>query len=473
MIEHLGNEADLLAKEYAASQDIYVKASRMYWKQTEATLASRLHSGKACPVCGSKEHPDPAKMPRGEEISAAALDHLFQNADRLHRSMNEKYSEIHFLRIAEQRQQEELHKHGKYTSDDVRHAREGLEAARNSKDRLKNFLEMRTNSTEHLGDLRKERDVLLAQKEQMVLLSERCQDAENTLREQILKLDPDALYKVHSDDRFLSEAEYAEIEQEISEYETQLSENTALVQVLSKQLVGKVRPQAALLQAQYDASAAALKKMEQEDLLLQNTQEKLEQIRLRYQLEYEKFSEYSKAAEKSMRFYRMLRGSNGIGLQRYVLGAMLSVVTEDANRLLQNVHGGRYQIFRTDAAAGLTRKSGLELEVFDRWSGERRSVASLSGGEKFLVALSLSIGLSYAVQSRAAANKLGAVFIDEGFGTLDRSSMQDALQILSSIGVSNGLIGIISHVQALQETISTGIVVQKGSRGSTLRVICD
>lgn len=473
MIERLGYEADQLAKEHATSQATYEKASRNYWKQTEATLATRLTKGKACPVCGSKEHPQPAKAPRGEAVTAPVLDEFFKQTDALYRSMTEKYSEMQLLREAVRKQQQELFESGKYSAEDVYRAKDELAAARKAKSQLLLMIDKRAETNELLAKLRSERDELFAKREQIILLNERCQEQEKIWRERVLALDPDAMLKEQSQDTYRSEEEYRQIELDIGNFEKKLAENTALVQALSKSLADKERPPIAAIQAKFDAAASALKKVESEDVLLRKKCDELEQLNARYVKEYEKYSLYSREAEKSVRFSRLLRGSNGIGLQRYVLGAMLSVVTDEANRLLRNVHGGRYQIYRTDTAAGLVRKSGLELEVLDRWSGERRSVTSLSGGEKFLVALSLSIGLSGAVQARSATNKLGAVFIDEGFGTLDRNSMQDALQILSSIGISNGLVGIISHVQALQETIPAGILVKKDARGSTLRVICD
>ena len=147
---------------------------------------------------------------------------------------------------------------------------------------------------------------------------------------------------------------------------------------------------------------------------------------------------------------------------------MLSSVTVEANRLLKNVHGGRYQLFRTNTIAGASHKGGLELEVLDGQSNERRSVTTLSGGEKFLVALSLAIGLSAVVQAQGSGMKMEAMFIDEGFGSLDQNSVYDALEVLQSIRRANGIVGIISHVDLLREVITDKIEVKKGKQGSEL-----
>ncbi len=164
----------------------------------------------------------------------------------------------------------------------------------------------------------------------------------------------------------------------------------------------------------------------------------------------------------------LLRGDRGISLRRYVLGVMLTSVTAEANRLLKNVHDGRYQLCRTLEGSGRARKAGLELEVFDTYSGEKRGVAGLSGGEKFLVSLALSLGLSAVVQAQSGGIRIDTMFIDEGFGSLDSLSIRDALNILSSVKGSKRLVGIISHVQMLKEIIEASISVEKDRNGSTL-----
>ena len=175
-------------------------------------------------------------------------------------------------------------------------------------------------------------------------------------------------------------------------------------------------------------------------------------------------------AEKLSAFARGLRGSNGISLGRFVLGVMLSSVTAEANRLLEQVHGGRYRLYRTSEGTGRARRVGLELEVLDGFSGKRRSVASLSGGEKFLVALTLALGLSAVVQAQSGGVRMETLFIDEGFGSLDPASIQDALGVLAAVAGSRRLVGIISHVEALEESIPASIQVVKGREGSRLRL---
>lgn len=180
-----------------------------------------------------------------------------------------------------------------------------------------------------------------------------------------------------------------------------------------------------------------------------------------------------KAPEADMlqNFSATLRGNKGIGIGRFVMGILLSAVTKEANRLLEGVHGGRYRLLRTREAVGQKRKAGLNFEVLDALSGENRSVQSLSGGEKFLLSLALCLGLSVFLQRQTGKVEIEAMFIDEGFGTLDSASIGEALDMLLSVKSSRRLVGIISHVAALSDTIACAVQVKKGERGSSLRIL--
>lgn len=173
--------------------------------------------------------------------------------------------------------------------------------------------------------------------------------------------------------------------------------------------------------------------------------------------------------EKINTFATSLNGIRGIGLSRYVLGVMLSAVIHEANILLKNAHGGRYSLRHTLNSSGRNHKSGLEIEVYDSYTDKTRWAATLSGGEKFLVALTLSLGLSSVVQLQSGGIKIDAIFIDEGFGTLDPSSVDDALTILRDINVTRSMVGIISHVEFLKSNLDAHIEVEKRRNGSVLR----
>ncbi|MDD7653016.1 MAG: SbcC/MukB-like Walker B domain-containing protein, partial [Firmicutes bacterium] len=116
-------------------------------------------------------------------------------------------------------------------------------------------------------------------------------------------------------------------------------------------------------------------------------------------------------------------------------------------------------------------QTGLELDVIDHYNGSVRSVATLSGGESFKASLCLALGLSDEVQSSAGGIRLDSMFIDEGFGSLDEDSLQQALQALADLGEGSRLVGIISHVGALKERIDRQILVTKDRTGGSRAVI--
>ncbi|WP_019230378.1 AAA family ATPase [Sedimentibacter sp. B4] len=239
---------------------------------------------------------------------------------------------------------------------------------------------------------------------------------------------------------------------------------------LEKLTANKSKPQIENMKNIVSELETKITQLEKQSALLNERKNRLETLIKRVCEEQKLLQELIRKYDSYYSFGTTLRGDKGISLRRYVLGVMLTSVTVEANRLLKNVHGGRYQLCRTLEGSGRTRKAGLELEVFDGYSGEKRGVAGLSGGEKFLVSLALSLGLSSIVQAQSGGIKIDTMFIDEGFGSLDSSSIADAMNILGSVKGSKRLVGIISHVQLLKETIESSITVQKDRNGSTLLI---
>ena len=135
--------------------------------------------------------------------------------------------------------------------------------------------------------------------------------------------------------------------------------------------------------------------------------------------------------------------------------------------------GGQYELVHQMEAKRANASAGLEIEVLDHNTGIQRGTASLSGGESFIVSLSLALGLSDVVQCRAGGQALDTLFIDEGFGTLDDDVLDKAVIVLDNLSKGeHHLVGIISHVSRLEECIDQKIEVKNSSNGSSLRVIC-
>lgn len=167
------------------------------------------------------------------------------------------------------------------------------------------------------------------------------------------------------------------------------------------------------------------------------------------------------------------KGNNteGLTFERYVLAAFLENVLSAANNRLVPMTSGRYELNRTDQRARSNAQSGLELEVYDHYTGKTRHVKTLSGGEGFKASLALALGLSDVVQSYTGGISLDTIFIDEGFGTLDSESLDGAIGALMELQNSGRLVGIISHVPELKERIGVRLEVQPSRTGSKTRFI--
>ena len=162
-------------------------------------------------------------------------------------------------------------------------------------------------------------------------------------------------------------------------------------------------------------------------------------------------------------------GSNRLNmpLSAYVLAARLEEVAEVASVRLRAMTQGRYTLIHSDARSGNAR-SGLRLLVSDAWTGHDRDTATLSGGETFLASLALALGLAEVVTASAGGAPLDALFVDEGFGSLDEETLDEVLDVLDGLREGGRLVGIVSHVPHLRDRIPSRLRVSKGTSGSTL-----
>ena len=150
------------------------------------------------------------------------------------------------------------------------------------------------------------------------------------------------------------------------------------------------------------------------------------------------------------------------------MGAVFREVLEMANRRMELMSGGRYELVHKTAADRRNAAAGLEVEVLDNSTGRRRGPGSLSGGETFFTSLALALGLSDVVQNHAGGRQMEALFIDEGFGTLSEDYLDKAMDMLRMLTEGDRLVGVISHVSRLDESISQKIRVRSSEKGSTL-----
>ena len=156
-----------------------------------------------------------------------------------------------------------------------------------------------------------------------------------------------------------------------------------------------------------------------------------------------------------------------LSLSSYVLQTFLDDVLLQTNEHLRTMSRNRYLLQRSHEIRDARKKSGLDLEINDAYTGQDRSVKTLSGGETFLASLALSLGLTDVVQSYTGGIRLDTIFIDEGFGTLDPESLDAALNALTELQANGRLVGIISHVAELQDRINVRLEIHPGENGST------
>ncbi|EFH10968.1 SbcC/MukB-like Walker B domain-containing protein, partial [Teichococcus cervicalis] len=164
------------------------------------------------------------------------------------------------------------------------------------------------------------------------------------------------------------------------------------------------------------------------------------------------------------------RGKNDrkLTLQGFVLAGLLDEALAAANARLEGMLGGRYRLRRREEPG---RAIGLDIEVLDEWTGRERPAGTLSGGEGFCAALALALGLADTVQAHAGARRIDALFIDEGFGTLDEEALDKAMDVLAALPAGDRLVGLISHVPELRSRIPARLEVTPGPRGSRARFV--
>jgi exonuclease SbcC len=159
-----------------------------------------------------------------------------------------------------------------------------------------------------------------------------------------------------------------------------------------------------------------------------------------------------------------------ISLNRYFLARRLEEVLVQATRRLTLLSRGRFVLKRRDEGRTAAAQAGLDLLVSDAWTGTERPVNTLSGGQLFMASLSLALGLADVVQARSGGVRLEALFIDEGFGTLDDDALQGVLAVLNDLR-ENRMVGVISHVPELKRQIADRIEVSAAGTGSKITMV--
>lgn len=187
-------------------------------------------------------------------------------------------------------------------------------------------------------------------------------------------------------------------------------------------------------------------------------------------------AELAPLAEEAARAGELSNLANGrnrfkMELSIYVLAARLKQVIEAANRWLEPMSNGQYQLIYSGELIGGNAASGLGIQVFDAHTSQTRETVTLSGGESFYASLALALGLAEVVQRETGGRKIETLFIDEGFGTLDPETLDQVMNEIDSLRENGRTVGLVSHVEELRNRIPTQIQVIKSGDGSTTRVV--
>ena len=250
--------------------------------------------------------------------------------------------------------------------------------------------------------------------------------------------------------------------------ETLISQSESLLKDAESYDVGAMENSLLEINQKRDQIQELLQSLYSQISSIENQIKENEQLFKEYAVENNK---YRYLASLSNTANGALKGQDKLAFEQYVQAAYFEFIIEQANKRLLKMTDNRFELFRQQEAETKSVQSGLDLEVLDHYTGKKRSIKSLSGGESFKAALSLALGLSDVTQNNVGGVSIEAMFIDEGFGTLDRNSLDQAMKSLMDLVGENRLVGIISHVPELKSLIDQQIHVSKSEKGSSIKLI--
>ncbi|RKX87673.1 MAG: hypothetical protein DRP70_07970 [Spirochaetes bacterium] len=271
----------------------------------------------------------------------------------------------------------------------------------------------------------------------------------------------------------LKQAETTETDgSKLEEWQNRKNENVTMFEETIRNIAGRLRPDLSLFEREKsktselaDGAARALAAAEEKLKKAQSLGKELKML---------EEASREKALRNGVirRLSGQLRGTMPpkISLNRFFLSRRLEEVLVQATLRLSLLSRGRFTLKRRDEGKTASARAGLDLLISDAWTGTERPVNTLSGGQLFMASLSLALGLADVVQARSGGVRLEALFIDEGFGTLDDEALQGVLQVLNNLR-ENRMVGVISHVPELKRQIADRIEVYRDEPGSALRMV--
>lgn len=499
VLKQEAEQKDRLRKQ---AQEAYLEAERSSMDKKQAyeranqqvryamvgIVAGMLKPGSPCPVCGSTRHPAPAPTAR-DVPDEAALKQLQKQAQEAEKQSLACYSKA-----------QQAHQQAGQTAEQLEQTRlQQQQLQEKAQEVRQRILELSGEDNSFFDLVRSQKPVsgaaLQQALEQALLQLEQREAAQRTWEENLALLTArqkqsqrEAAEKKEAAELLLQkqgfweeqewraallpEAKQQQLEQEILTYREETAGCKKVITELEEALLGSTRADEAALQKRQEALSAVCTGQEaayRQALLdakeAQRTAEALQKNLARLGGAEE---EYGRIKDLD----NMASGNNSKRLvfEQYVLAGYFEKILGAANLRLQGLSGGRYELFRAAQVSDGRKKDNLEMEVMDYYTGRRRSVSTLSGGEAFKASLSLALGMSDVIQAENGGIRVDTLFIDEGFGALDGQSLEQACDILTGLAGQDRLIGIISHVQQLRERIDTQIVIERRRDGSSIRL---
>lgn len=473
-----------------------------FLKEQAGILAENLSAGCPCPVCGSTVHPDPAKLSdhavteleveQAKKTRAAAeekrdLAYLAFEAEKtekqkLAQAVEKEEADFVLAQTIAKQQRKEAEQNYVSLQKIAEQIREklvypSLAEAKKQYAAMQKALEAAEQEIE-----RKRRKVSELAEAMNTLKGQKLAEEENQKTAKKLAVKTEKEYaKLLEKSGFVSEETYhlailpersrSKLEREEKEYESQCLRQQSEQKLLEKQVSGKTYTDTTELNEQLKAEKQALKEAEKTYMELHTAYENDRSVLQNCAVYLEKGkkleSEDQVIKSLSKTANGRLSGSAKIDFETYIQRQYFKQIIHEANKRLLTMSNHQFILkLKEEANTGRKTNEGLDLSVYSLVTDSERDVKTLSGGESFLAALAMALGLSDIVERSAGAIHPDMMFIDEGFGSLDAQSRQQAIEVLGELAGDSRMVGIISHVTELKEQIDRKLVVNRTDNGS-------
>lgn len=473
-----------------------------FLKEQAGILAENLSAGCPCPVCGSTVHPDPAKLSdhavteleveQAKKTRAAAeekrdLAYLAFEAEKtkkqkLAQAVEKEEADFVLAQTIAKQQRKEAEQNYVSLQKIAEQIREKL-VYPSLAEAKKQYAAMQKALEAAEQEIAKKRQKVSELAEAMnTLKGQKLAEEENQKTAKKLAVKTEKEYaKLLEKSGFVSEETYhlailpersrSKLEREEKEYESQCLRQQSEQKLLEKQVSGKTYTDTTELNEQLKAEKQALKEAEKTYMELHTAYENDRSVLQNCAVYLEKGkkleSEDQVIKSLSKTANGRLSGSAKIDFETYIQRQYFKQIIHEANKRLLTMSNHQFILkLKEEANTGRKTNEGLDLSVYSLVTDSERDVKTLSGGESFLAALAMALGLSDIVERSAGAIHPDMMFIDEGFGSLDAQSRQQAIEVLAELAGDSRMVGIISHVTELKEQIDRKLVVSRTDKGS-------